>query len=735
MSLGNELITLEKANLLYKDLRERSAPVIFNTTNGNPAVFSDGANGLPIKSLNITLFPKQEGTGEPSPENIRSILPWERLSVWQAGKNLFNEDSIIFGKWISNSGSVSDDGRGAITEEILVNGNESFTFSCYGSSFPLSMEVIELNASKEFIKRNYATIPSSSTVPPENIHFTASANTRYLVCGVYNVVSADIDSAQIATYMMQLERGTATDYVPYSITEHLITFQSPVYGGVLDIVSGVLTVTHVLWTKNTANMNNESIYPGWKNAEIRDIVGIGKNESIDTALNIGNMVAINTNNANDIVYLPQSEYGMTQEQWIALSLDIQIAIPLATPQEIQLTPTQLRTILGTNTIWSDANSDIEIEYRADTELFLKQNAVKDVQVNGSSILTDGVANIPMAAASIPGVVKIQTSLGIGLTEGMLYAVQASTDQIKAGTNSYRHISPERQHVSAFYALSKAAGVDMAQSSNPVGTYTSAAKHAIQNMIGLSGILGDYESTGTASKAYAIGDTFIFEGVRYRATTAIAIGDVIAPGTNCEPAPIDGHYVRDTDIATADKAGVLKVRYSSDGLFVDNNGRLCISGPTDTQLKLGSNNYRTITPYSQHKSVFFGLAKAANADLVDAQDVTVGQYPQAQKTAIQSMLGIEADIPLVETLTGSTVSITGMPNVRYICDTAISELTITPPASGSIVVRFTAGSNCIVSLPQTVKLPVWFDISSLESGTTYEIIITDGVYGGVMSWAD
>ena len=116
------------------------------------------------------------------------------------------------------------------------------------------------------------------------------------------------------------------------------------------------------------------------------------------------------------------------------------------------------------------------------------------------------------------------------------------------------------------------------------------------------------------------------------------------------------------------------------------------------------------------------------------DVTVGQYPQTQKTAIQTMLGIEADIPLVETVTGATVSITGMPNVRYICDTVISELTITPPASGSIVVRFTAGSNCIVVLPQTVKLPAWFDISSLEDGTTYEFIITDGVYGGVMSWA-
>ena len=95
---------------------------------------------------------------------------------------------------------------------------------------------------------------------------------------------------------------------------------------------------------------------------------------------------------------------------------------------------------------------------------------------------------------------------------------------------------------------------------------------------------------------------------------------------------------------------------------------------------------------------------------------------------------EAGATIVESVTSTTPTIIGLPNVRYICENLISELSITPPAVGSITVRFTAGSNCIVVLPQTVKLPVWFDISSLEAGTTYEIIITDGVYGGVMSWA-
>ena len=366
------------------------------------------------------------------------------------------------------------------------------------------------------------------------------------------------------------------------------------------------------------------------------------------------------------------------------------------------------------------------------------SVVEDVQINGTSILNNGVANIPAATADDLGVVKVSGStFGISLqSDNKLSISKASDSYIKSGASLYKPIVPANQHTSAFYALAKLAGVDLANSDTPVGTYTEAALEAIQMLFGLAGILGDFESSATASKAYAIGETFVYNGKRYRATAAIAINDVIAPGTNCELAPIDGHYVRDTDYATTQKAGLSRV-YNSYGTQIINSLYMSIYPASSSDIKRADNSngstYRPITPKLQHESIFYALSKLAGVDLASGSD-TVGVYPQNSKTAIQTMLGIEADIPLVETVTGATASITGMPNVRYICDTAISELTITPPASGSIVVRFTAGSNCIVSLPQTVKLPVWFDISSLEAGTTYEIIITDGVYGGVMSWA-
>ena len=369
-----------------------------------------------------------------------------------------------------------------------------------------------------------------------------------------------------------------------------------------------------------------------------------------------------------------------------------------------------------------------------------QAVLQDVQINGTSILDNGVANVPLASRDNFGLVKLMSDYGVDITTigqfvGVPYVAKAPSSSIKAGANQYRPVVPYNQHESAFYALAKLAGADMANSNNTVGTYTEAALEAIQMLFGLAGIFGDYEASSMASKAYAIGETFVYNGKRYRATAAIAISDVIAPGTNCVLDPIDGKYVRNTDYALNNgDYGLVKLTSGSYGVMRANDGFLMVAKATESQIKAGENANRPIVPQYQHESAFYGLAKAAG-DISQASSAnTVGTYTQNAKTAIQTMLGIEADIPLVETVTGATASITGMPNVRYICDTAISELTITPPASGSIVVRFTAGSNCIVSLPQTVKLPEWFDISSLEAGTTYEIIITDGVYGGVMSWA-
>lgn len=113
---------------------------------------------------------------------------------------------------------------------------------------------------------------------------------------------------------------------------------------------------------------------------------------------------------------------------------------------------------------------------------------------------------------------------------------------------------------------------------------------------------------------------------------------------------------------------------------------------------------------------------------------VGTYTDNAKASIKSMLGIVDGSTGTVDVTGTTPTITAVENTRYVCG-EVTSLDFTPPASGITIVRFTSGSSVtILTLPSTVKFPEWFDPTTLETNTIYEICITDGIYGAVMSWA-
>lgn len=117
-------------------------------------------------------------------------------------------------------------------------------------------------------------------------------------------------------------------------------------------------------------------------------------------------------------------------------------------------------------------------------------SVNDVQINGSSVVSDGVAVIPVAKSNTLGLVIPNSGRGVGIVDtgndaGKLFIDHAYDSGIKSALEQYRPITPDRQHKSVFYGLAKAAGdTTQATSSNPVGTYTNGAKIAIRTMLGI-----------------------------------------------------------------------------------------------------------------------------------------------------------------------------------------------------------------------------------------------------------
>lgn len=89
---------------------------------------------------------------------------------------------------------------------------------------------------------------------------------------------------------------------------------------------------------------------------------------------------------------------------------------------------------------------------------------------------------------------------------------------------------------------------------------------------------------------------------------------------------------------------------------------------------------------------------------------------------------------VSTISGSTPSIIAEENCRYVCG-EVSTISITPCAQGICDIQFTSGSPAtVLTIPNTVKFPEWFDATTLEANTVYEFSIVDGVYAAVAQWA-
>ncbi len=206
----------------------------------------------------------------------------------------------------------------------------------------------------------------------------------------------------------------------------------------------------------------------------------------------------------------------------------------------------------------------------------------------------------------------------------------------------------------------------------------------------------------------------------------AVNDVQINGTSIVT---DG--VANVPIANDEAFGAVKVRNTSSyGVKINNLGFLDLQSPTNNQIKEGRANYIAIVPGFQHESAFYGLAKAAGADMSSIASTTVGQYPEAQKSAISEMLNGSVAV------SGTTPTINALPGVRYVCG-EVSTLDITLPASGIVDVVFTSGSTATVltiTPPSgvTLKWANGFDPTALEANTTYEINIMDGL-GVAASW--
>ena len=294
--------------------------------------------------------------------------------------------------------------------------------------------------------------------------------------------------------------------------------------------------------------------------------------------------------------------------------------------------------------------------------------VTDVKINGTSITSNGSANIPVASSNIFGVAKVNDdgTYGVRVNNGQLQIKGAVSTSVKNGNSGNQPITPLIQHESTFYGLSKVAGVDLVNETITLGIYPDTSKAAIQKMLGIDTLLAPNE-TDPFTSAHAVGEVFTMNGKLYRAKTAIAAADSFTLDTNVEEANAASVFVRDvqvngTSILQNGVANVPKADGSTNGVVMIGNGLSVTTGKlaiyeTSDQFYKSAFQTNAVIINKQHLSTFYGLAKAAGDTTQSASSNAVGTYTDSAKAAIQSMLGITQTLT-VTVNTQDNVTVTG-----------------------------------------------------------------------------
>ena len=317
------------------DLKEDIAnktDYIYDTAQGTIASFSDGADGAPIKSLVVSINPVQDLHGYDAP--------------WPAGggKNML---LLVDGTYaVGNTGATAVVANGSITitGNTTISGGRTTRLSDY---FILKAGTYILSpiVSSPYIRGYLNKRSDNSSIGYTNgSPFTLTEDTE-----VYYGVGLEDGKTYNATIYPQVESGsTITSWTPHSnicpITgwtgaeiSHsgadtsnpetlIITFPSEagtVYGGTLDVTTGVLTVT----SSYIASYNGETLPSTW--ISDRDVYASGTTPTIGA----------------EVVY------------------------ELDTPQTYQITPVEVSTLLGTNNIWADTG-DVTLTYPCDLKLYI-----------------------------------------------------------------------------------------------------------------------------------------------------------------------------------------------------------------------------------------------------------------------------------------------------------------------------------------------------------------------------
>lgn len=212
---------------------------------GNPVVFYPVA-GYPL-GCKVSWEPTQEGSGEPSPENVRPIKGRDSVTVERCGENLlkFPVEKETYGISVT----TESDGRYHLKGTLNQDGFSCFigiahlpagtyTVNRASISTPLSDNAIVITLRKTTPTGNTAWIETSTGFAQNT---GSLAKPTDISIAFYGSTASIKEGTAIDTYfeLILVSSITApTTYTPYIGSTNTLTLPRTIYGGTVDAVTG-----------------------------------------------------------------------------------------------------------------------------------------------------------------------------------------------------------------------------------------------------------------------------------------------------------------------------------------------------------------------------------------------------------------------------------------------------------------------------------------------------------------
>ena len=403
--------------------------MVTESISGSIASLPDGADDLPVKSLVVGIEPVQPGSGDPSPDNVRPISGWIGANTFVTGKNLCGgevlRDNIKAhvpsatidsnAHTITFSAAASVVYNGGIFKNITFKENTQYTFVI---SYKKSSGAGGSNMRVYYTDGTVVNYPQSDN-PSEKtpvIFISAAGKTVDHINKINSSTSTIVYYDESGVFEGVL---TVDDFKPYIGTTYPVSWESEagtVYGGTLDMTNGVLTVDRVGYTVTELtdgwvlrNSGGGSADPYWcviRNASAAEAIANTPNNGDGNGILSHGMWRYNapgwrayyrssgTYSGTCFVLIGDTETPLDTTEAVnafiaSLSSPLQVVYKIKTPITYQLTPTEVRTLLGENNIFADTGDIVNLEYRADTKLYIDRLTAPDSDMIADANITSG----------------------------------------------------------------------------------------------------------------------------------------------------------------------------------------------------------------------------------------------------------------------------------------------------------------------------------------------------------